>query len=100
MKIFLDDYRPFPDEKGGFNCVRTFEDCINLLNVFKSIDFISLDYDLSSKHTGLDVLMYMYENDIKPDHINIHSSHPDGSSEMLSYAEKFFKDVTITNNVL
>lgn len=59
MKIIIDDKRDF--SKGDYNCIRTYEDCILLLNVFKEIDFISLDYDLGSEHTGYDILVYMFE---------------------------------------
>ena len=69
MKIVLDDRRPFPENK-TFNCVRTYEECALLIRIFHTISFISLDYDLGGKETGLDVLAYMVEcgNEVK--HIN------------------------------
>lgn len=47
MKIFVDDKRTFSAaKKYGYNCVRTYQQCITLLSVFKDIDTINLDYDL------------------------------------------------------
>ena len=47
MKIFVDDKRDFSEvQLCGYNCVRTYKQCITLLSVFKDIDAINLDYDL------------------------------------------------------
>ena len=54
MKIILDDRRSFPD--GPYNCVRTYEDCVEMIRLFRKISFISLDYDLGGGKTGYDVL--------------------------------------------
>ena len=99
MKIILDDKRVFPT-KGGYNCVRTYEDCALLLITFKELSFISLDYDLSSEYTGYDVLVYMSENGIRPEHINVHSSHYLGKFKMVRYAKKHFPTTIITENRL
>ena len=99
MKIILDDKRVFPT-KGGYNCVRTYEDCALLLITFKELSFISLDYDLSSEYTGYDVLVYMDESGIRPRQINIHSSHQFGTSRMVRYAKKHFPSTVITENRL
>ena len=98
MNIILDDLRAFP--AGPYNCVRTFEECIELLRLFRSVDFISLDYDLGGEKTGYDVLLYMKENDIKVKHINIHSDHSLGVPMMREYVWKHFPDVTLTFNAL
>lgn len=50
---------------GHNNCVRTYKQCITLLSVFKDIDAINLDYDLGGEETGLDILIYMKQNNIK-----------------------------------
>lgn len=98
-KIILDDRREFP-ENGGYTCVRTYKDCVLLLSVFKKVDFISLDYNLSEEKTGLDVLVYMRENKIEAEHINIHSNHVIGVPQMKEYAEKHFPNAKLTTNSL
>ena len=98
MKIILDDRRSFPD--GPYNCVRTYEDCIRLLRVFRKASFLSLDYDLSSDKTGLDVLVYIHENDITAEQINIHSDHSEGGLKMRKYAEEHLPGVILTFNNL
>ena len=41
MKIFVDDKRDFSEvQLCGYNCVRTYKQCITLLSVFKDIDAI------------------------------------------------------------
>lgn len=99
MKIILDDRRPFPENK-TYNCVRTYEECTLLIRIFHTISFISLDYDLGGKETGLDVLAYMVEcgNEVK--HINIHSDHSIGVPKMREFAEKNFPNAELTFNRL
>ena len=99
MRIILDDRRPMP-EKGPYNCVRTYGECIFLIRNVHTISFISLDYDLAGRETGLDVLAYMVEqgNDVK--HINIHSDHSVGVPKMRAYAEEHFPNASLTFNPL
>jgi hypothetical protein len=100
MKIFLDDTREI-SPKYAYSCVRTYDECITLLSVFsKDVEFISLDYNLgrNSKYSGYDVLVYMYENGIYPNRINIHSSHQNGAPKMMEYAEKYFPNAIVTAN--
>lgn len=99
MRIILDDRRPMP-EKGPYNCVRTYEDCIFLIRNFKTISFISLDYDLGGKETGYDVLTYMLENGNDVKHINIHSDHSVGVPKMRKYIEENFPHTSLTFNPL
>ena len=98
MKIILDDRRTFPD--GPYNCARTYEDCIHLLRIFRKASFLSLDYDLGSEKTGLDVLIYMHENGITAERINIHSDHSEGVPRMRKYAEDHFPDAILSFNPL
>ena len=98
MKIILDDRRVFPE--GPYNCVRTYEDCTRLLRVFKKASFISLDYDLGADKTGYDVLVYMHENGIAANRINIHSDHSEGVSKMRRYVEEHFPEAILTFNAL
>ena len=98
MKIILDDQRSFPD--GSYNCVRTYEDCVEMIRLFRKISFISLDYDLGGGKTGYDVLVYMADNDIEVKHINIHSDHSVGVPQMQEYAQKRFVHTELTFNPL
>lgn len=97
MKIILDDRRPFP-EKGPYNCVRTYGECVELIRLFRHISYLSLDYNLGSVKTGLDVLVYMHENGYTVKHINIHSNHILGVPRMAEYARKYFPDAELTQN--
>lgn len=97
LKLFVDDSREFPK---GFECVRSYEDCIMYFNIFGDFEFVSLDYHLGEEHTGLDILKCMKENGKKPQHINIHSNHIEGMAEMSRYAEENFKDSIVTMNTL
>ena len=99
MKIILDDWRYVP-ENSPYNVVRTYEDCIDMIRLFRKISFISLDYDLGGGKTGYDVLIYMSENDIEVKHINIHSDHSAGVPLMREYVWKHFPRVEITFNPL
>ena len=93
-KIFVDDKKTFSAaKKYGYNCVRTYQQCITLLSVFKDIDAINLDYDLGGEETGLDILIYMKQNNIKVREIYIHSTHLEGVKEMEKFIKYNFKDV-------
>ena len=98
MKIILDDQRAFPD--GPYNGVRTYEDCVEMIRLFRKITFISLDYDLGGGKTGFDVLVYMAENDIEVKHINIHSDHSVGVPKMREYVWAHFPNTSLTFNPL
>lgn len=95
MKIFLDDITEL-DEEIGYKVVRDYESCLVWINASRSnLSFVSLDYSLGSDKTGYDVLVYMFENDIYPKHINIHSDHSEGVPKMKKYAENHFPSSTI-----
>ena len=96
MKIILDDKRPMPE--GPYNCVRTYEECIELLSLFKRVSFLSLDYDLGSDKTGYDVLAFMKENFIEVEHINIHSDHTIGVPRMHEFVRQNFPRSALTFN--
>lgn len=86
MKLFLDDIRRAP---AGFDCVRTYEDCIFLLGT-REYEFVSLDYSLGEYFTGLDVLKWMVENHRFPPKLNVHSTHSYGRAQMCSYIQTYF----------
>ena len=98
MKIILDDKRPMPE--GPYNCVCTYEDCVELLRLFKRVSFLSLDYDLGSDHTGYDVLVFMRDHSIEAAHINIHSDHTVGVPRMREFVQIHFPDAALTFNRL
>lgn len=97
LKLFVDDKRDFPK---GFECVRSYEDCLQYYSLFGDFEFVDLDYSLGSEKTGLDILIWMKENGKKPTHINIHSNHIEGMKLMKKYAEENFKGTSITMNTL
>lgn len=99
MKIILDDRRYVPSNS-PYNVVRNYEDCVDMLRLFRKISFISLDYDLGEAKTGYDVLVYMKENDIEVKHINIHSDHSVGVPKMKEYVWKNFPNASVTFNPL
>ena len=94
MRLFVDDSRPFPS--GGYECCRDPEQAKLLLSVLP-FDHVSLDYDLGyGKETGYDLLVWMDENNIRPAHINIHSTHFFGRKRMMDYAEQHFPGSELT----
>ena len=96
MKLFVDDLRPFP-EGDDFICCREFEDAIWQLSIH-DFDFVSLDYDLGYGPTGLDILIWMRNNNKAPKHINIHSSHIWGRREMKEFCLQNFPGTEVTMN--
>ena len=99
MKIFLDDKREFPKE--GYECARTYEQCRLFISVYRDkLKTVNLDYDLGERKTGLDVLEYMKENNINPQVIIVHSTHPEGVSLMREYIKENFRDSTYLHRPL
>jgi hypothetical protein len=96
-KLFVDDTRDFPK---GFECVRSYADCISYYNTFGEFDFVSLDYSLGEDQTGLDILKWMKANGKHPAHINIHSNHIEGINLMNKYAKENFPDSLVTVHML
>ena len=97
MYLFVDDTREFP--KSGFQCCRDYETAVLLLKALH-FDSISLDYTLGSGKNGLDILIWMKENNISVAHINIHSNHIIGKEKMREYCELNFPDSEITTVML
>lgn len=98
MKLFLDDSREFP--KNGYECVRDTQTAKLLLSIME-FEFVTFDYSLGeADDTGLDVLVWMKENNIVVPHINIHSSHVVGRRMMREFCEKNFPNSKITTNML
>ena len=89
MKLFVDDLRPYPE---GYECCRTYDDAVLLLSILTNIETVNLDFDLGTPKTGLDILIYMKENDIHPKEIIVHSSHPEGVKMMEKYIKEHFRD--------
>lgn len=93
MKIVLDDRRDIPGNS-PYNLVRTYEECVEMIRLFRKISFISLDYNLGTVKTGCDVQVYMKENNIEVQHINIHSNHILGVPKMREYVWDNFRTST------
>ena len=99
MKNIQDDRRYVPGNS-PYNVVRSYEDCVEMIRLFRKISYISLDYDLGTVKTGYDVLVYMKENNIEVKHINIHSDHILGVPKMQAYIWENFPGVELTFNPL
>ncbi|HCJ40108.1 cyclic-phosphate processing receiver domain-containing protein [uncultured Ruminococcus sp.] len=97
LKLFVDDKRDFPER--GFECVRSYDDCLMYYRMFGDFDFISLDFDLGDGPTGLDILKWLKENGKSPSHINIHSTHIEGRREMRKFAQENFPNAAVTMNM-
>lgn len=99
MKNIQDDRRYVPGNS-PYNVVRNYEDCVEMIRLFRKISYISLDYNLGTVKTGYDVLVYMKENNIEVKHINIHSDHILGVPKMQAYIWENFPGVELTFNPL
>ena len=100
MKLYLDDRRT-PPRDGGYVSAYNYADFLALLDKYRDcLEEVSLDYDLGwdSLYTGFDALKYMKKHDIKPQHINVHSTHFPGREKMLAYAVSNFPDVLVTGS--
>ena len=96
MNLFLDDRRACP--KGEYDVCRNADDAIFFLSRRK-YTYISLDYDLGySEKTGLDVLVFMKEQGIFVEYINIHSSHIFGKRRMEDFCAQYFPKSIVTKN--
>lgn len=100
MKLVVDDEREKPED-GTMTKVETFGMATTLMKVMK-YEFVSLDFDLGvNQRTGLDILVWMHDNEKYPEHINIHSDHPEGKPKMVKYVkENFPNNITVTTNSL
>ena len=98
MKLYLDDWRTAP-QGDGFAAADNYADFLALLDRYRDcIEMVDLDYDLGydSLFTGFDALKYMKKYDMKPEHINIHSTHISGREKMLRFAAANFPDSVLT----
>ena len=97
MKLFLDDSREFPS--AGYECCRDSKTAILLMSIMK-FDFISLDYSLGGDDTGMEVLVWMKQNNVFVPHINIHSNNIFGMEKMKKFCEENFPNSKLTMNTL
>lgn len=101
MKLYLDDYRR-PPRGEGYASADNYADFLALLDQYRGcLELVDLDYDLGwdSRFTGFDALKYMKRHDIRPQHINIHSTHVTGRDLMMRYAAANFPDALLTGTV-
>lgn len=97
-RLFVDDTREFP--KWGYECCQTAEHAILLLSVLE-FESISLDYSLGRNcKTGLDIMIWMYENHIYVPEINIHSDHIIGRERMYEFCKIHFLDSKVKMKTL
>ena len=97
MNLFVDDTRKFPEH--GYVCCRDVDSAISFLRMLK-FDHISLDYSLGSGRTGLEILMWMKENNIFVSEINIHSNNIFGIEKMENFCQENFPEAKVTTYTL
>lgn len=97
MNLFVDDTRKFPEH--GYICCRDADSAIRFLKYMK-FNHISLDYSLGGGKTGLDILIWMKENNVFVPEINIHSNHILGVEKMEKFCKETFTDSKITTYML
>ncbi|MEW9698825.1 cyclic-phosphate processing receiver domain-containing protein [Paenibacillus sp. SI8] len=81
IHVYLDDLRPCPQ---GFTLARTADECKLILESC-DVDILSLDHDLGwgSQHTGMDVVIWMVQQQIFPRTVYIHTSSPSACTNMF-----------------
>ena len=100
MKIFVDDERTIGRDQ-NYSIVTNYRECINMIEYCRilknpKIDVLHLDYELGEVKTGLDILKYLNDVDLRPEQIIIHSTHLDGVRLMEEYIKENFKDSIYT----
>jgi hypothetical protein len=91
MFVWLDD-QAVRDPEGTWAIVRTADEAISLL-MTGQVEMISLDHDLGDvRHdpyprevTGMAVVEWMWENEVFPKIINVHSWNPSAACRMITY---------------
>lgn len=98
MRLFVDDTRKLPER--GYECAKNADTAILLLSLMK-FEHISLDYTLGTDcKTGLDILIWMKENNVFVPEINIHSNHIFGVEKMEAFCKENFPDSKVTTITL
>ena len=98
MKLYLDDRRT-PPAGEGYKSADNYAEFLALVDRYRDcLEIVDMDYDLGwdSFFTGFDALKYMKKHDIRPKHINVHSTHISGREKMLTYAGVNFPDSLVT----
>lgn len=99
MKLYIDDIRTPKTIENDLNIARTFEQV--KLAMYTKPNFIDMDFDMGfDEPNGLEILRWFKKQgfDAFIKHINIHSSHPYGKSQMKRYIETNFKNISVTMN--
>lgn len=80
IHVYLDDLRPCPQ---GFTLARNIQECLLLLEEC-DVDILSLDHDMGwmSKQTGMDVVIWLVQQQKFPKTIYIHTSSPTACTAM------------------
>lgn len=105
MKLWLDDVRLPP--AGYSKWVKTADECIEELKTGK-YTHVSLDHDLADEHyhgnkpareaykekTGMDVVLWMVENNVFPAECRVHTMNPIGRHNMMTAFQKWAPEST------
>jgi hypothetical protein len=87
MKLWVDDLRPAPE---GWYAAETSAHAIEMLILGRHhIEAISLDHDLGGEDTTRPIVLWMIENDVWPEKINVHSANPVGVEWLEGMIERY-----------
>lgn len=93
MKIWVDDIREPPVEKGITAWCKTSRQAVELLErsrwVGRTIDIMSLDHDLGGDDTTRPIVLWMCENDWWPTSVVVHSANPPGRFWLEQMIERY-----------
>jgi hypothetical protein len=85
MKLYVDDLRPCPE---GWETVGTYEDAVAFL-FLHPVEELSLDHDLGHDGTGYDIVKWMFEANIWPKKLRLHTANPVGRKNMRQLIEHY-----------
>jgi hypothetical protein len=94
MLIFLDSLRS-PKITKFDKTIRSFKEFIEVIDKYE-VTFISLDYEIDSKTTAIDILWYLKDNNIKVPFINIHTRSNEARSNIRKVIKSYFPETIIT----
>ena len=91
MEMWVDDWRT-PPESGDVPViwVKTYREAIELLKTGQ-VQSASLDHDLGTWMTGYNVVCWMEENNVWPEHgVAVHSQNPVGRERMEAVIKRAY----------
>jgi hypothetical protein len=94
MYIFIDPLRDPKIQK--FNkVIRSFKEFIETIDKYE-VTFMSLDYEVDSRSTAVDILWYLKENNIYIPFINIHTRSSEARNSLYKLIKNYSKETTLS----